>query len=123
MSITIDIAKDFSDIPGGRFPRDGEFNGETFRDKWLAPALEKGEVIVILDHTEGFGSSFLEEAFGGLVRHYGFSEDFLRENLKLIANTAPAQRYKRLAETFLDDAIKVRRGQLPKGPNPRTRLG
>lgn len=123
MSTTIDIAKDFSDIPGGRFPRDGEFNGETFRDKWLAPALKNGEVIVILDHTEGFGSSFLEEAFGGLVRHYSFSEEFLRNNLKLVANTSPAQRYKRLAETFISDAIKVRGGKLPMGPNPRTRLG
>lgn len=123
MSTTIDIAKDFSDIPGGRFPRDGEFNGETFRDKWLAPALSKGDVVVILDYTEGFGSSFLEEAFGGLVRHYSFSDDEIRKRLKLIADTAPAQRYKRLAETFIEDAIKVRAGKLPKGPNPRTRLG
>lgn len=71
MSTTfIKIAKDFSRSPAGRYVTDGDFSGERFRDKWLLPALRgAGDVTVNLDDTAGYGSSFLEEAFGGLVRN------------------------------------------------------
>lgn len=66
---TINIASDFGTEPAGRFPSDGPLNGETFREAYLVPALRQSERIrVVLDGTEGYGSSFLEEAFGGLVR-------------------------------------------------------
>lgn len=65
----IDIGKIFSRYPAGRFPSDGPFNGQLFRNTRLIPELEKNHVIAIeLDDTAGYGSSFLEEAFGGLVR-------------------------------------------------------
>ena len=66
----ISIAKDFSPTPAGRYRSDGPFPGEKFRDDLLLPALRKDTepVTVELDGTAGFGSSFLEEAFGGLVR-------------------------------------------------------
>jgi hypothetical protein len=106
---TINIAHDFSDVPGGRFPTDGPFNGQDFRDRLLAPSLrDDNGVTVILDGTEGFGSSFLEEAFGGLVRNYDFEDTVLKGKLQLVAETSSAQRYKRLALKFLDDAIKAR---------------
>ena len=42
---------------------------QLFRNTRLIPELEKNHVIAIeLDDTAGYGSSFLEEAFGGLVR-------------------------------------------------------
>jgi hypothetical protein len=73
-SKTIDIGKDFSRYPAGRYTSDGPFSGESFRLKFLVPALDNNEkVIVLLDDTAGYGSSFLEEAFGGLVR-LGYSE-------------------------------------------------
>ncbi|WP_282876692.1 STAS-like domain-containing protein [Pseudomonas peli] len=71
--ITIDI-KDFSKTPYGRYQSDGPDNGETFRNKFLEPALRNpniNKIIVKLDSVqEGYeyGSSFLEESFGGLVR-------------------------------------------------------
>lgn len=67
---TISIAKDFSPTPAGRYRDDGPFPGEKFRDDLLLPALkgDNSTVAVELDGTAGFGSSFLEEAFGGLVR-------------------------------------------------------
>lgn len=65
----ISVAKDFSRFPAGRFRDDGPYSGQAFRDLHLVPALQAGQAIVVdLDGTEGFGSSFLEEAFGGLVR-------------------------------------------------------
>ncbi|HHW4136600.1 TPA: STAS-like domain-containing protein [Yersinia enterocolitica] len=61
--------KEFSKFPGPRYISLGEFSGEEFRDEYLIPALEKyDEVTVNLDGVFGYGSSFLEEAFGGLVR-------------------------------------------------------
>lgn len=77
----ISVASDFSVYPGGRTPDDGPYSGEEFRDRLLAPHLKNGEqVSVFLDGTRGYGSSFLEEAFGGLVRN-GFAKEELRRLL------------------------------------------
>ena len=65
----INVAKDFSRAPAGRFVSDGPNSGERFRDEFLMPALQHGQQVVLeLDGTRGYGSSFLEEAFGGLAR-------------------------------------------------------
>lgn len=67
--VMINIAKDFSRAPAGRYISDGPNSGERFRDQYLIPALRRGESLILeLDGTRGYGSSFLEEAFGGLVR-------------------------------------------------------
>ena len=81
----IHIGRDFSDVPLGRYhPGDGNFSGQRFREELLAPALRDGEqVVVTIDDTEGLGSSFLEEAFGGLVRKHGFTRQDLEKRLKI----------------------------------------
>ena len=76
--------KDFSVFPGPRFVKLGENSGEDFRDNWLIPALENEDVKVNLDGVFGYGSSFLEEVFGGLVRA-GLPKErllFVRDHLK-----------------------------------------
>jgi hypothetical protein len=81
---TISIARDFSRFPAGRFVADGPYPGEKFRDGILVPALqEASRVVILLDGTLGYGSSFLEETFGGLVRLRGFSANDLRSRLVL----------------------------------------
>ena len=75
MTKTIRIAKDFSSTPGPRWRREGKHSGEQFREEVLAPALREviasgGRILVDLDGVEGFASSFLEEAFGGLARQF-----------------------------------------------------
>ncbi len=67
--VKIAIATDFSKFPGGRYRVNGKFSGEEFRDDHLLPALNSSEnVHILLDGTAGYGSSFLEEAFGGTIR-------------------------------------------------------
>src|SRR5690242_15094385 len=78
----IDIARDFSDTPAGRFRADGPFSGEEFRERILLPPIVNNEEVVVnMDGVEGLGSSFLEEAFGGLVRLGYFTQNDLKRRL------------------------------------------
>lgn len=68
--ITITISVDFSRIPGARFPAEGDYSGQEFRQNILAPKLKEAidsnqRLKVILDGTAGLGTSFLEESFWG----------------------------------------------------------
>ena len=80
----ISIARDFSPHPAGRYRSDGPFSGEKFRDDFLYPALlGSAHVEVDMDGALGYGSSFLDEAFAGLVRKHGLSAKELRIKLNL----------------------------------------
>ena len=73
--LEINIARDFSDTPGARYKKDGDFSGQEFREKFLEPLFadpdDNTKIRIILDGTEGYATSFLEEAFGGLTRQHG----------------------------------------------------
>jgi hypothetical protein len=85
----IDMAEQFSAYPSGRYPADGTFNGERFREEFLLPALSAArdshgnKVEVNIDGVRTFGSSFLEEAFAGLIRKGLFSKQDLVEYLSV----------------------------------------
>lgn len=80
----IHLAQDFTKYPAGRYRSDGQYSGEVFREDFLVPALRSGdEVEVVLDGALGYGSSFLEEAFGGLVRESKMDPVDLRKRLRL----------------------------------------
>lgn len=69
----IEVVKDFTDTPGARYKSQGSFSGEEFRDEILYPkfmeSLKENKTLTVnLDGGYGYGSSFLEETFGGLVR-------------------------------------------------------
>jgi hypothetical protein len=84
VNANVNIAKEFSRHPAGRYRTDGPFPGELCRKKLLVPPLAAGnEIVVELDGTRGYGSSFLEEAFGGLIREEGFDEPTLRARMRL----------------------------------------
>lgn len=73
----------FSENPSGRYRSDGPNSGERYREEVLLPALKKGAAVTVdLNGALGFGSSFLEEAFGGLVRS-GLRLSELRGKLKI----------------------------------------
>lgn len=71
---TITIIKDFSKKPFGRYPKDGGDNcGEKFRNDCLLPALKHYHFVhVVLTGYNRYGRSFIDEAFGGLIRVNGF---------------------------------------------------
>ncbi|MBP3245206.1 MAG: STAS-like domain-containing protein [Bacteroidaceae bacterium] len=88
--ITVSIAKDFSRIPGARFPQEGDHSGQEFRTQVLLPRLreaidKKDTLRVILDGTAGLGTSFLEEAFGGLIREDNIQYKEIQSTLELIS--------------------------------------
>lgn len=78
-TVTIDVGRQFSRFPVGRYLGDGESNGQKFREDVLTPALARyDKAIIELDSALGYGSSFLEEAFGGLVRAGRSKEEIFR---------------------------------------------
>ncbi|RTD94420.1 DUF4325 domain-containing protein [Variovorax atrisoli] len=80
--ITVSVAKDFTRYPAGRYKRNGETSGEAFRERFLEDPIRKGETVLVdFDGTVGYGSSFLEEAFGGVVRTLRLPADFVIKHL------------------------------------------
>lgn len=77
--IIIRIAEEFDNAPGARNIDEGSFSGEEFLQNKLLPAFKDAKfkeckLLIDLDNTEGYATSFLEEAFGGLARIYGENE-------------------------------------------------
>ncbi|HEX5516361.1 MAG TPA: STAS-like domain-containing protein [Pseudolabrys sp.] len=98
----LSIAKDFSRFPSGRFRSDGPHSGEAFRENHLAPKLKTGaQLVVNLDGVAGLPSSFLEEAFGGLVRHHGFGLSQLESLLRFEALTPRMQTYPKMIWDYI----------------------
>lgn len=102
----IEIAQQFSRTPAGRYRKDGPFSGEQFRDDVLVPALRQGAVEVVLAGAAGYPSSFLEEAFGGLVRVAHFNAADLKKKLSIKAGGDEYQRYERDIWDYIDAAAR-----------------
>ena len=88
------LVDEYTDQPGARYEYQGPYSGERFRDEILynkfIEALEKNESLVVdLDGGYGYGPSFLEESFGGLVRKLKEekSDNYKKvKNIKIISN-------------------------------------
>jgi hypothetical protein len=75
----ISVAKDFSETPGPRVPEEGDYSGLQFlhdllRPKYLKAIEDHTTLTIDLDGTEGYATSFLEAAFGGLAREFDASD-------------------------------------------------
>jgi len=80
----IEVSKVFTRMPCVRYRVDGPFSGEEFREDLLVPALEKNEKVVVdLEGCLALGSSFLDEAFAGLVRTKKFTKKELERKLQI----------------------------------------
>jgi hypothetical protein len=74
--LDISVIRDFADTPGPRSREEGEHSGDQFLEEILLPKFEEAvrssqALRVDLDGTEGYATSFLEAAFGGLARRFG----------------------------------------------------
>ena len=90
----IKISSDFSKAPGPRYAAEGKHSGQEFREQILYPkvldALKSGVTLTIeLDGTFGYGTSFLEEAFGGLIRENNLALGDLSSRLEFVSMEEP----------------------------------
>lgn len=86
--------KDFSITPGSRYRDEGlkAHSGQEFREGFLEPIFENKEndnsiIVVNLDGTIGYGTSWLEEVFGGLARKFG--NDLVLSKIHFISDEEP----------------------------------
>ena len=104
--IEINIAREYSKTPGGRYIKEGKYSGEDFRERFLKPryleAQESDDILIVnLDGGYGYGSSFLEEAFGGLIRSL---KNVDLERIRIVSEEEP-----QLSEDikkYMSDALK-----------------
>ena len=114
--ILIDLAKEFSAYPSGRVPEDGSYNGEKFREDFLAPALDKlkntdapiKSLVVDIDGVRSFGSSFLEEAFGGLIRKTKHDPKWAASMLTIKCTQGHLKMYHDSIYEYVQNALKNR---------------
>ena len=114
--IMINVAKDFTETPGARYKTQGAFSGEEFRDNILYPKFidsikNNDKLTVNLDGGYGYGSSFLEEAFGGLVRKLKKEKNMHYNDVKsieIISNDNIA--WIKKIHTYIDEEINADKG-------------
>ena len=109
-TVTLSIAEQFSRYPVGRVQADSDYNGTRFREEFLVPELRKigarDRLEVTFNGLEGAGSSFLEEAFGGLIRIEGMTGAFLEAHLILSTTEDGLQDAVKLARKHINSAAK-----------------
>lgn len=108
-NMTISIADDFSAFPAGRISADGPNSGERFREELLRDRISDAiandsKVLVVLSGIQSCGSSFLEEAFGGLVRHRNFTKEQLGKYLEIVGGEPHLIRIKDAIERHIRKA-------------------
>jgi hypothetical protein len=86
------ISSDFSETPGARYYTDGHDSGEEFYERILRhafkEALDDRSILSIdLDGTEGYATSFLDEAFMRLTKEFGKKE--VLSHIKIISSEEP----------------------------------
>ncbi|TKU30715.1 DUF4325 domain-containing protein [Citrobacter sp. wls758] len=102
---TIKVADRYP-CPGPRFKKLGPASGEEFRE-WIEKELKHSPDLVInLDGTEGYGSSFLEECFGGLIRNN--NDPDIIKGIKFISEEEP-ELIDEINE-YIEDAIRMHHG-------------
>ena len=109
--IVINIADDFSDFPVGRDRRTNKYSGDRFRDDLLLPHLRDNKIVEV-DFCNMFACppSFMDEAFGGLIREHKEDQDFLniiKERLTFKENNdVKYDGFNELARKYMERALK-----------------
>lgn len=107
---------DFTEYPGPRYNEQGPGSGEKFYVEKLNPIFvqcyrENKILIVNLDGTAGFASSFLDEAFGQLT--YDFGATLLEEKLRIESLDEPEWPRMIMEETIPQWQQRREQGKIP----------
>lgn len=103
------IAKEFSKTPGVRYKFQCEYSGEEFRDDYLIPMLvhcicKDKKLVLLMDGVYGYPPTFLDEAFGGLIRR-GFSLNDVNKTIELIC--IECHRYVDSINSYMEEAQDI----------------
>lgn len=109
----LNLAEEFSPFPYGRDKTDGNFCGEIFRDEYLIPAFRKArdanEALEVSLEGVQAGPSFLEEAFGGMVRQLirdSISFEDIQKTVILVGKS-PDNVFIKKINQFMEAASKI----------------
>ena len=109
------VANEFYRRPLGRYRTQGTYTGEAFREDILIPKLSKllpnEKLFIDFTGVTMNGSSFLEEAFGGLVRKHSYNLDCLKKILILKFPRRPSLEEK-VWEYIKDAEIELNKGNV-----------
>ena len=109
MERVVKVGRDFSRFPAGRYKSDGPYSGELFRERFLEPTIRAGDMAIVdLAGVEGYGSSFLEEAFGGLARISDLPTDRIESYISIMSNDPDLEAFVEDAKDYLNEAIANR---------------
>lgn len=111
------VSDEFGQLTGPRLARHGSCSGEALRIK-IAEKLKtigSGKLTVILDDVHGYGSSFLEEAFAGLVRHWEGDLDHFENKIEIVSNSALYRTYVSEARLYMNSALRWKRNPIKLG--------
>ena len=92
---TISIAKHFSMTPGPRYPSEGKYSGEECREVLIYPnyrlaVADDKHLEINLDGTNGYGLSFLDEVFAGLILYHGVKFEEFEQRVTIISTEVPS---------------------------------
>lgn len=110
MTIHISIPDHFEDVCGVK-RTDSEWSAEALREDVVLPLLknrkENEKVIICLDNKEidffGYGSSFLKEAFIGLVSYGDYSYYDFKDNFSFTAVDSHFDFYIKKIEQYIEE--------------------
>lgn len=104
--VKFSIARQFSRHPGPRYRTQGADSGEALRARLVRLLTDNpnSKILIDLDGTSGYGSSFLDEAFGGLIRSEGY-ERSIASRFEFISLIDP---------TYIDEIIESFQKAVPE---------
>lgn len=113
---TFSILKDYHEYPGLRHCKISEYSGEHFYHTKLNSAFKEAyaaneKLIVDLDFTGGYASSFLDEAFGNLV--YDFELSNVKRIVEIVSNQEPEWKTMIEQETYIQWEARRKKNEAP----------
>lgn len=121
----INIGADYSEDPAGRYYTDGPASGENFRENLLLKELsalgENEKLSIKIDgEVEAYGSSFLTEAFAGVVKYGYLRKSELLSKIEITYDDPEFAFYESRILKYVDEANYASKKYIPSDPKGAT---